>query len=73
MVKFDDWDNNNNTDPVTVTLDLDEFCAGVVRMNYGVERLLAALVRALRNSCRKRHNGYAATIQQMVETSHSGG
>lgn len=39
------YDHMNETDKVTVSIDMDELARKLVSMNYGVVRLFAALIR----------------------------
>jgi len=44
--KFGSHDDLNATNPLILEIDLDTLAVMVVNMNYGVVRLLAALVKA---------------------------
>lgn len=62
-----EYDHMNESDPLTLPVDLDELCRRIVSMNRGTERLLSALIRQLKASKRQKfHSELGAAIEEAV-------
>ena len=71
MGNLDRWDHLDEVTTVySQPVDLAAFCESVVLSNYGIERLFAALVRALWKHRSRRSDSfmmYARGIKELVE------
>ncbi len=61
-------DHLNTTDPVQVTLTMDELAERVICMNHGAPRILAAISRALRKRGREADRGLIEGLERLTGT-----
>ena len=64
MSKVGSYDHLNESDPIRFSLDLESAVHNIVKSNYGIARLLSALVRQA--SMVKKRGPITDTIEKML-------